>query len=178
MVQVSHVSSPGDGDVFAKPPQRLRGVTQFLYNETVIHFSPDRRLTRLLLLVLFGLLAMGPFLHAHLGFSKITGFHVAGYESPTSIDITPDAYLVVHLTHHAVLTDAESPAVGVSSSLLRPVPDVFFPDGLALQTVVAVIAVFLLSHGIARPQPARQFRSSRPRPGFPPPALAPPALIS
>lgn len=143
------------------------------YNADVAYFSLDRRLTRLLLAVLFGLLALGPFLHAHLGFSKVTGFHVAGYDGPvnTSSDHEHEAQ---QLVQHPDLSDAESPAVGVSASLVRFNHDIPCPDGITLQVIVAIMATWLMPGTLAVFAPAASGRSTRPRPGLPPPALAPP----
>jgi hypothetical protein len=144
----------------------------------VAHFSLDRRLTRLLLAVLFGLLAMGPFLHAHVGFSKVTGFHVAGYDSTSVASATPLLTQADRLAQHTEqLTDVESAAVGVCSSLVRYVPDVHFPDALTVQTLVAVIAMPQVLRGFVGVPASHALRPSRPRPGLPPPSLAPPTLL-
>jgi hypothetical protein len=143
------------------------------YNIDMAHLSPDRRLTHLLLAVLFGLLALGPFLHAHLGFSKVTGFHVAGYDGPVSTHTTPPE-ASLHQGPYVDLSDFESPAVGVSASLVRLAFDIPCPDGMSLQSIVAIVAMALVSSrwSPAAPRPGRQ--AARSRPGLPPPALAPP----
>ena len=143
------------------------------YNAAVAYFSLDRRLTRLLLAVLFGLLALGPFLHAHLGFSKVTGFHVAGYDGPVSTR-SVHAHEADLLVQHPDLSDAESPAVGVSASLVRFTHDIPCPDGITLQTIVAIMAALLVPGALTVLVPAVSGRTTRPRPGLPPPALAPP----
>ena len=144
------------------------------YNVDMAHLSPDRRLTRLLLAVLFGLLALGPFLHAHLGFSKVTGFHVAGYDGPVSTHASPPEVSILQ-GQYDDLSDFESPSVGVSASLVRLAFDIPCPDGMTLQSVVAIIATVVASSrwSLAAPWPGRH--SARSRPGLPPPALAPPS---
>ena len=134
-------------------------------------------MTRLLLAVLFGLLALGPFLHAHLGFSSITGFHVAGYDGVVTTS-SPHAHTVDAPVLHPDLSDAESPAVGVSSSLVRDLADIPCPDGITLQAVVAIIACMLLGLGLSQPHTWPVDSPPRSRPGLPPPALAPPDLIA
>jgi hypothetical protein len=136
----------------------------------------DRRVTRLLLAVLFGLLALGPFLHAHLGFSKVTGFHVAGYDGPASSS-SPHDHAAGSQAQHPDLSDAESPAVGVSASLVRWVHDIPCPDGLTLQSIVAVIVAALVLPRLAQAPTVALGRPARPRPGLPPPALAPPVHV-
>lgn len=140
------------------------------------HFSLDRRVTRLLLAVLFGLLALGPFLHAHLGFSKVTGFHVAGYDGPVATS-AEHAQASHDRVQSPEVSDTESPAVGVSASLVRLAFDIPCPDGITLQSIVAIVVATLVLRVVAHVTPAPMGRPSRPRPGFPPPAIAPPALF-
>jgi hypothetical protein len=144
------------------------------YNTDMAHLSPDRRMTRLLLAVLFGLLALGPFLHAHLGFSKVTGFHVAGYDGPVSTHGSPPEASVLQ-GQYADLSDFESPAVGVSASLVRLAFDIPCPDGMTLQSIVAIIAMALMSRYWSPAAPGAGRHVARSRPGLPPPALAPPS---
>jgi hypothetical protein len=145
---------------------------QASYNTGVIKRPDPHRATHWLLAVLCGLLALGPFLHAHLGFSKVTGFHVAGYNSL----VNPHGLAASHPQAEAPeLFDAESPAVGVSASLIRLAFDIPCPDGLSLQTLLAVIAVAGVLCARMRPPHVGTNRPARPRPGLPPPALAPPA---
>ena len=146
--------------------------SQASYNTRVAQRPNPHRATHWLLAVLCGLLALGPFLHAHLGFSKVTGFHVAGYNSL----VNPHGLAASHPQAEAPeLFDAESPAVGVSASLIRLAFDIPCPDGLSLQTLLAVIAVAGVLCARMRPPHVVHNRPSRPRPGLPPPALAPPA---
>jgi hypothetical protein len=145
------------------------------YNACVARFSLDRRWTLLLLAVLFGLLALGPFLHAHLGFSKVTGFHVAGFDGPVTRS-SAQVPLASSQASQVELSDAESPAVGVSASLVRFSHDIPCPDGISLQAVVAIVLITPVLRGFARPTRYLASRPSRHRPGLPPPALAPPVL--
>jgi hypothetical protein len=130
-------------------------------------------LTRLLLAVLFGLLALSPFLHAHLGFSNITGFHVAGYDGVVSSN-SPHGHTMEAPVLHADLSDTESPAVGVSSSLVRDLADIPCPDGITLQAVVAIITGLMMGFSLSQPHTWPVDPPARSRPGLPPPALAPP----
>lgn len=63
-----------------------------------------------------GVLALGPFLHAHYGHMQVTGFHVNGLES-VSLG-TPNPALTDQLTF-TLPVEPESPAVGVAASLPR-----------------------------------------------------------
>jgi hypothetical protein len=121
-----------------------------------------------MLVILFGLLALGPFLHAHLGMSRVSGFHVAGYQT------SGIAALAVDADHQLSESNDESPAVGVSASLPRFQDAPPCPDGITLQQLIAVLllaaVVFTVVTGPSRQRPHR-FRD---RPGLPPPALAPP----
>jgi hypothetical protein len=135
----------------------------------------NHRSARVLLAVLFGLLALGPFLHVHLGFSKTTGFHIAGYDR-TQASVSFHAHQSDLHAQHADLTDAESPALGVSASVVRLIQDPDFPDGLSLQRVVAVLVALEILRKLCIATSAFTGRPSRFRPGFPPPALSPPAL--
>jgi hypothetical protein len=66
--------------------------------------------------LLMGVLALGPFLHAHYGHMQVTGFHVNGLESVTPVSpiSSPSDQLTFTLP-----ADPESPAVGVATSLPR-----------------------------------------------------------
>ncbi len=128
----------------------------------------------LLVLALALMLGMGPFLHAHLGGSSVTGFHLDAASLP-SATLTLEGR-----GGQAVLTAAhenESPAVGVASgypsrdSQTPEVPDasafwllVFFLGGLLLACAAD------LSKAWSLPARQRGFEC----PGLPPPAQAPP----
>lgn len=173
MWQVSHA---GSGCVRRRQVWGFTYVKQASYNVFMAVFAVDRRVTHLLLAVLFGLLALGPFLHAHLGFSKVTGFHVAGYDGPVSTS-SAHAHAIDDQAQHPDLSDAESPAVGVSASLVRDILDIPCPDGITIQSIVAIMAATLVLSGLLQSAPVWTRHPNRPRPGLPPPALAPPVSL-
>lgn len=104
----------------------------------------------------------------------MTGFHVAGYNAPVA---THDLADTQRLAASPDLFDAESPAVGVSASLIRFDFDIPCPDGMTLQSIIAIVATCVVSLLLLRPVRATSACSARPRPGLPPPALAPPAFF-
>lgn len=113
-----------------------------------------------------GLLALGPFLHGHVGASHDTGFHLDG----------------VHAVHALGATDVratqtghdESPAMGVATSLPHPEDKTF--DLLAWALLLAVLALLPHPH-LPLPQAQRDRGLTRRlyRAGLPPPSLAPPS---
>ena len=129
-----------------------------------------RSLQRIGALALLGLLALGPFLHAHWGQANRGGFHMDG--------------AVVH--HHAVGADAsvmgaddehESPAVGVASSLPRGAEKTPSLGDVQLW-VCSVLLALLVAPAPPReraPIPPRQ-PLRRTRANWPPLALAPPSV--
>ena len=142
------------------------------YNEAVP--NPNRLLLQLrlgLVALLMGLLAMGPFLHSHIGASVVSGFHMDGVRSLPLTD-TADASALPSLQ----VSDDESPALGVATSL--PKSD---PSSLCVGDITALLAAALLACLVCLP---RQSPAARPwalpvrtyQAGWPPPALAPPAL--
>jgi len=79
-----------------------------------------RRLSLWLISLLMGLLALGPFLHAHYGASWMTGFHLSGLPASarvalpiTGAEANPNVP-VLSPSH-----EEESPAVGVAPSMPR-----------------------------------------------------------
>jgi hypothetical protein len=66
--------------------------------------------------VLVVLLAIGPFLHAHYGVSKVTGLHVAGVGS-----VTASADAALQMTSFSQDEEPESAAVGVETSYARQI---------------------------------------------------------
>jgi len=119
--------------------------------------------------VLIGLLALGPFLHGHLGASHVSGFHVDGMHALAHADETG-------AVHSMSAMDDESPALGVATSLPKPDED----GSLLLQAALLLAAVLCLLPRLVllriRPSAAEP-RTVRPyRDGWPPPALAPPHL--
>jgi hypothetical protein len=125
-----------------------------------------------MLVILFGLLALGPFLHAHLGISKVSGFHVAGYAHATVLDAAHDA------GHQLSESNEESPAVGVSASLPRFDDSPACPDGITLQQLVAVLLLTPQAFSVANHPPLQREHRIHERPGLPPPALAPPLSLA
>ncbi len=99
------------------------------YNLSVPASPPVRRLSLWLISLLMGLLALGPFLHAHYGASWATGFHLSGLPSGLTVSV-PDV-----ATDSPMLSppsEEESPAVGVVTSLPRDEVNSFTPDAPAL----------------------------------------------
>ena len=125
-----------------------------------------------LVVLLIGLLAIGPFLHSHVGASVVSGFHIDGVRS-LPLGGPADAATSVHSLN---VNDDESPALGVATSL--PKSD---PSQLCVGDITALLAAALLAcltaqaHRLqpVRPQavPVRTYQA-----GWPPPALAPPTL--
>lgn len=121
--------------------------------------------------VLIGLLALGPFLHGHLGASHISGFHVDGLHAvnhPAEPGLSPSMSAL----------DDESPALGVATSL--PKSD---DDGRVLLSAALLLAFVLglMPHRSSlrlRPAAADPPAVHAYRDGWPPPALAPPALTA
>ncbi|MFM7026888.1 MAG: hypothetical protein ACKOWC_12660 [Limnohabitans sp.] len=122
-------------------------------------------LRRWLTLLLAGLLALGPFLHSHVGASHDTGFHLDGVHA-------------VHATHATTLQafqapDEESPALGVGTSL--PHSEDEHLSGLVPALLLAVVPLLLHTQPLPRPVAVRAVALSRYRDGLPPPGLAPPS---
>ena len=129
--------------------------------------SHHTRWSRWLTLLVVGLLALGPFLHGHIGASHDTGFHLDGVHA-------------VH-AHPPEISSAmsaepeESPALGVATSLPQPQDQGLVLLGMAWLLVGAwALPRRRLPHrpwanaGLTGP-------SAVYRPGLPPPSLAPPA---
>lgn len=94
-----------------------------------------------LAIVLVALLAIGPFLHAHYGASKVTGLHVAGV---ASVVATAESELV--MTSFSQDDEQESAAIGVETSYARQV-------GLDVQDqpqTVLILTVFVVAALIQR----------------------------
>jgi len=109
-----------------------------------VNFPAPSLLRHWLTLLLAGLLALGPFLHGHVGASHQTGFHLDGVHAvqtshPTGVFTfqTPDD---------------ESPALGVAASLPHP-EDEGLPD-LALALLMAVLPLLPLLRQVL-PHPGR-----------------------
>jgi hypothetical protein len=125
---------------------------------------------------MMGLLALGPFLHAHYGATLATGFHVNGLQA---VAITPDAGTATDSPMLSLPTEQESPAVGVVTSLPRFEADTFSADtrpvlllSLLIQNVLQRLPSAWPWTPAAPPAIARIFQA-----GFPPPAHAPPTAL-
>ncbi len=123
-----------------------------------------------------GLLALGPFLHAHYGASQATGFHVNGLQA---VGMTQTPGKVSDTPVLSLPTEQESPAVGVVTSLPRSEADSFSPDTahvlLLSQVVLGVSQRLMLAASwpsTRKPIDSRIFKA-----GFPPPAHAPPTSL-
>ena len=122
-------------------------------------------LRRWLILLMVGLLGLGPFLHSHFGASHDTGFHLDG----------------VHAVHAAgeadpgtlLASEEESPALGVSASLPQPEDDRPSDPLLALWLVVPLRPA-LVPAALPRSERIPSLHQAIYRKGLPPPALAPP----
>ena len=121
-----------------------------------------------------GLLALGPFLHAHYGASWTTGFHVNGLQA---VVITPTASIDTPTL--SLPTEQESPAVGVVASLPRSEADSLaseMPPVVILSLIVLSLLPALRSAwpwNPAAPAVIRRFFQA----GCPPPAHAPPCPL-
>jgi len=125
-----------------------------------------------MVVLLMGLLSIGPFLHSHVGASVVSGFHMDGVRSLPLIDAA-DAPIALHSLH---VNDDESPALGVAASL--PNSD---QDSLCVSDLSALLAVVLLASLVCPPRRTRLvwpvvLPSHTYQAGWPPPALAPPLL--
>jgi hypothetical protein len=135
--------------------------------------------------LLMGLLALGPFLHAHYGQSQATGFHINGLQTASGTS----ALLPAHQGFASAVsaerpwlsapTEQESPAVSVVTSLPRfEEGDSFSADTLE----VLLVSFFVLSVLRRLPRIWPGVRTVNPfvacafQAGFPPPAHAPPLL--
>ena len=138
--------------------------------------SRFRFLSLWLISLLMGLLALGPFLHAHYGGSAATGFHVNGLQA---VAIAPASGLSSDSPMLSLPTEQESPAAGVVTTLPRSETDAFTPDTpsvVMLSLIVLGLLPALLSAWPWNPAaPAvinRLFQA-----GCPPPAHAPPCPL-
>lgn len=141
------------------------------YNGTVQ--SPKRLFQRLslgMVVLLMGLLSIGPFLHSHMGGSMVSGFHMDGVQHLAQV--LPFHAATAHQQLRA--THEETPVMGVATSL--PNSD---HDGLCVIDMTGLLTAILLV------SPARMTRIAPPSWGFawtshtyqagwPPPGLAPP----
>jgi len=120
---------------------------------------------------LLGLLALGPFLHAHFGHASTEGFHIDGLQWHSHLQGTDAMSFTADDDHDA-------PAIGISASLTReshhsPKTQDLLTWACALVLLVLPLwPIQLLRQApTARARPARLYRLA----GYPPPALSPPA---
>ena len=133
-----------------------------------------RLLSLQLVLALMALLALGPFLHAHYGSSRLTGFHVdgmGGVSTPVHVSVETVAYVTSD-------GEEESAALGISTSHTR---QSLIDDGseedrspvwlLVAAVFCACVATQTCMRGVASVsiRPPRAYRA-----GFPLLAHAPP----
>ena len=143
------------------------------YNENVQHTSRlFQRLSQGMVVLLMGLLSIGPFLHSHVGASVVSGFHLDGVRS-VQVNDTAGAPAALHSLS---VNDDESPALGVATSL--PNSD---QDHLCIGDIGSWLAAVLLVRLLCLPQRARwawpwATLARTYQAGWPPPALAPPVL--
>lgn len=132
-----------------------------------------------LTLALAALLALGPFLHAHYGSSRLTGFHVDGISQVVS---HTDAAFSALFPRATSSTDEESAALGVTASHARQTveaADASQDDANpAFVGLAFVLAVFVAAR-LTRLQARLSWRHAQERPhlfaaGMPPLAHAPP----
>jgi hypothetical protein len=123
--------------------------------------------------ILMVLLALGPFLHAHYGSSRMLGFHVDGIVQATGV------------AHHFDLaslsqdTEEESAAVGVTTSYARQTLQDNDGDTSANFVAVVLVLFAVAANGFSVQLPNSS--NTWPSPstyalGFPPPAHAPPTF--
>lgn len=141
------------------------------YNAAVQHTSRFfHRLSLGMVILLLGLLSIGPFLHSHVGASVVSGFHLDGVRS-VQLNDTAGASAVQHTLN---VNDDESPALGVATSLPNSDQDHLFVGDIGTLLVALLLARLACLPQRTRlawpsPVPAHTYQ-----PGWPPPALAPP----
>lgn len=145
------------------------------YNLAVSTSHFFRQCSLWLAILLMGLLALGPFLHAHYGHSQATGFHINGLE--TAATATHPSVAAYDAPAVSVPIEPESPAVGVVTSLPRfEKSDLFSADILE----ILLLSFFILNVFNRLPRIWQWVPTVNPfvacsfKAGFPPPALAPP----
>ena len=146
------------------------------YNLAVHPTTPFHRLCLWLISLLMGLLALGPFLHAHYGATGATGFHVNGLQA---VVVTQASGRSTQTPTLSLPTEQESPAMGVVTSLPRSEAEPITPDNamaigpsfLALSILHRVPSTWFGALG-EHPTSGRIFRV-----GLPPPAHAPPISL-
>jgi len=123
--------------------------------------------------MLMVLLALGPFLHAHYGSSRMLGFHVDGIAQATGAAHHFD------LTSLSQETEEESAAIGVTTSYARQTLQDREGDASAdfVATVLVLFAAVVYGCCVQwRQRPSLEFLPCTYALGLPPPAHAPPTL--
>ena len=125
-----------------------------------------------MVVLLMGLLSIGPFLHSHVGASVVSGFHLDGVRSVAQADAAGTGTALPSFD----VNDDESPALVVATTL--PNSD---QHSLCVGDISTLLAAVLLASLVCLPRhtrlawpsatPARTYQA-----GWPPPALAPPLL--
>jgi hypothetical protein len=132
-----------------------------------------KRLCLPFMAMLMVLLALGPFLHAHYGSSRMLGFHVDGIVQATGV------------AHHFDLaslsqdTEEESAAVGVTTSYARQTLQDSDGDPAVSFVAVALVLFAVATYGFwiqRRNSQSTWLSRSTYALGFPPPAHAPPTF--
>jgi hypothetical protein len=95
-----------------------------------------QRIPVMFLAALMWLVAMGPFLHMHLGSTHITGFHVDGLTSPAEA-------VSVDFTHSALsaTTESESPALTIPASHTRKASEAPPVDSDSLAVALFMVGI-------------------------------------
>lgn len=125
------------------------------------------------------LLALGPFLHAHYGNSRLTGFHVDGLSHMVSHADAPSNALIPQATSSS---EEESAALGVTASHARQTVEASQASQDDANTDLAWLMLALAVLAVSRRTGAQGRRGwrhlpARPHvfaPGMPPLAHAPP----
>jgi hypothetical protein len=130
-----------------------------------------KRLYLPIMTILVVLLALGPFLHAHYGSSRMLGFHMDGIAQVASTQAHLD------MASFSQDTEDESSAVGVTTSYARQ--SLQGSDGDTMASFVALVVVLLTLFASCGTRvlaaPTRTWITpSTYALGFPPPAHAPP----
>ena len=122
------------------------------------------------------MLSLSPFLHAHLGDSTVTGFHLDLPAGPPQGEAVPSGGSAAHAVASVGALHHESPAFGVAGAYPAQSRDWQAADIGSFFMLVLFLASLLPCQAMdrvrARAQPAK-FRACY-RPGCPPPAMAPP----
>lgn len=124
-------------------------------------------------LMLSVLIALGPFLHAHYGASKVTGLHVAGVNS-----VFTTSMFELAMTSVDPGEEQESAALGVETSYARQVTiDVQDQPPLVLILTIFVVTLLIqrVTFFLRHPDTQRQGRPCF-LAGFPPLLHAPPSF--